>query len=70
MALEHFEKKNVRSLTRSEFDQLEYLKLCIFTGMKPFMEIDAEVIKNLIDMNTRPSQAFTNTVESDVSDFV
>jgi hypothetical protein len=70
MALAHFGKKNVRSLTRSEFDQLEYLKLCILTGTKPFMEIDAEVIKSLIDMNTRPSEAFTQTVEKDISEFV
>ena len=34
------------------------------------MEIDAEVIKSLIDMNTRPSEAFTQTVEKDISEFV
>ncbi len=69
MALAHFEKKNARSLTKSEFDQLEHLKLCILTGIKPFMEIDADVIKQIIDANTRPSESFSLEVDSAVNKF-
>ena len=69
VALAHFNKKNARSLTKSEFDQLEYLKLCILTGIKPFMEIDADTIKAIIDSNTRPSDKFNLEVENSVSKF-
>ena len=69
MALAHFEKKNARSLTKSEFDQLEHLKLCILTGIKPFMEIDADVIKQIIDSNTKPSESFSLQVDSAVNKF-
>ena len=60
MALDHFDKKNARSLTKSEFDQVEYLKLCILTGTKPFMEITPEIVKSIVDANTKPSEAFTS----------
>ena len=70
MALEHYNKKNARSLTKSEFDQLEYLKLCILTGMKPYMEIDADVIKSIIDSSTKPSKDFTQSIENSVASFV
>ena len=52
-----------------ELDQLEYLKLCILTGIKPFMEIDADTIKAIIDSNTRPSDKFNLEVENSVSKF-
>jgi len=69
VALTHFNKKNARSLTKSEFDQLEYLKLCILTGIKPFMEIDVDAVKSIIDSNTRPSERFNLEVENSVSKF-
>jgi hypothetical protein len=70
MMLSFYEKKNVRSLTKAEFDQLEYLKLCLLTGIEPFMELSPEIIKDLIDMNHRPSQAFINKVSDELDNFV
>jgi hypothetical protein len=69
MALAHFKKKNARSLTKSEFDQLEYLKLCILTGIKPYMDIDADVIKAIIDSGTKPSGDFKSEIETSIADF-
>ena len=69
MALAHFNKKNARSLTKSEFDQLEYLKLCILTGVKPFIDIDADVIKAIIDSGTKPSGDFKNDIETSIASF-
>jgi len=69
IALAHFNKKNIRSLTKSEVDQLEHLKLCILTGMTPFMEVNAEVIKQLLDMNTKPSEEFSSLASSKVESF-
>ena len=70
MALEHFGKKNVRSLNKTEFDQLEHLKLCILTGLKPYMKIDESVIKSVLDNKTRPSEVFTEYVDDSVASFI
>ena len=70
IALAHFDKKNVRSLTKSEVDQLEHLKLCILTGLKPFMDIDETVIKNLLQAQINPPQEFTSFASEKVEQFV
>ena len=70
IALAHFDKKNVRSLNKAEVDQLEHLKLCILTGMQPFMEIDESMVKQLIDDKSKPSQAFYDLAQAKKQDFV
>ena len=70
IALSHFKKKNARSLNKSEIDQLEYLKMCILTGMTPYMEITSETIKELLDKGTRPSSEFNSLVDEKVASFV
>ena len=47
--LSHYDKKNVRSLTKSQMDELEYIKLCVLCGMEPYMEVDPAVVKELLD---------------------
>jgi hypothetical protein len=47
--LAHYEKASLRSLTKSEIDQLEHLKLCILCNMQPFIEITPEVISDLLN---------------------
>ena len=69
VALAHFNKKNLRSLSKSELDQLEHLKLCILTGMKPFMEINESVVKSLIDSQINPPQAFADTSKEKIEEF-
>jgi hypothetical protein len=69
IALSHFNKKNARSLNKAEVDQLEYLKMCILTGMTPYMEITSEVIKDLLDRGTKPSNEFNSLVEAKVNSF-
>ena len=70
IALSHFNKKNARSLNKAEVDQLEYLKMCVLTGMTPYMEITSEIVKQLLDMGTKPSTEFNSIVESKVDSFV
>jgi len=67
--LNHFGKKNVRSLTKSEVDELEYLKLCIFTGMTPYVDITPDLVKNLIDNNTQPSESFAGLASEMADEF-
>ena len=69
IALSHFNKKNARSLNKSEVDQLDYLKMCILTGMEPYMEITPEAIKALIDAGTKPSEDFNLVVADKVNSF-
>jgi len=64
IALSHFDKKNIRSLNKAELDQLEHLKLCILTGMNPFMEIDESSIKDLLENQTKPSEQFNSISKS------
>lgn len=70
MMLEFYQKKNVRSLTKAEFDQLEYLKLCLLTNIEPFTELSADVIKQLIEQKSKPSEDFLNEVAEEIDSFV
>jgi hypothetical protein len=70
IALSHFNKKNARSLNKSEVDQLEYLKMCVLTGMTPYMEITPELVKQLLDNKTRPSDEFNSVVFAKKESFV
>ena len=70
IALSHFNKKNARSLNKSEVDQLEYLKICILTGMQPYMDVTTDMVKDLLDNGTNPSDEFNSVVASKVGDFV
>ena len=50
--LAHYEKKNVRSLTKSQMDDLEYIKFCLLCDIKPYMEIDVEVVQTLLEQSS------------------
>jgi hypothetical protein len=69
IALSHFNKKNMRSLSKAEMSQVDYLKLCILTGMKPYMDINSDMVKELLDSGSQPSQAFTNMIQNEVESF-
>jgi len=70
MILEYREKKNVRSLTKGEFEQLEYLKLCLLAGIEPFIEITPEIVQKLIESSHKPSSAFIKEVDDQINNFV
>lgn len=57
-ACKHFGKSTARQLNKAEVDQLEYLKLCIFTGLDPMIEVTPEIIKDVLSLNSMPSKAF------------
>lgn len=70
MMLEYFKKKNVRSLTRAEFDHLEYFKLCLLTNIEPFIDLDVDIIKELIEKNGKPTVEFISKIDNEVDNFV
>ena len=69
IACSHFKKKDARALSKSEVDQLEYLKLCILTGTKPFIDVTPELVKELVEAGTKPSSEFDNRVKQNVNSF-
>ncbi len=69
VALVAFDKKNLRSLSKNETDQLEHLKLCILTGLKPFMQIDESVVKSLLDTQINPPKDFSELSNAKIEDF-
>ena len=70
MILEYREKKNVRSLTKGEFEQFEYLKLCLLANIEPFIEVTPELIQKLIESTSKPSSAFITEVGEQIDSFV
>jgi hypothetical protein len=68
-ACKHFGKSTARELNKSEVDQLEYLKLCIFTGLDPMIEVTPEIIKDVLALNTKPSTAFLELSEAKATTF-
>ena len=69
VACDHYNKSDARALSKSEVSELEYLKLCIFTGMQPMIDVTPEVIQQVLEQNTKPSEAFENSVKLKVSEF-
>ena len=63
--LAHYDKASLRSLTKSEMDQLEHLKLCILCGIEPFIEIDADIINSLL----KKPEALTKTIVASLKSF-
>lgn len=70
IACAHHKKKDARALSKSEVDELEYLKLCIFTGMEPFVDVTEELVHKIINNNTKPSEAFENSAAFKVKEFI
>lgn len=70
IALSHFDKKNLRSLSKEETKQLDYLKLCVFSELEPFCELTEPLVKELLDENKTPSKSFTSLANSKKDYFV
>ena len=55
--LAHYQKKNVRSLSKSQMDELEYIKLCILCNINPLSEISVDDIVNILDAPLQASES-------------
>lgn len=70
MMLDFYEKKDVRSLNKSETESLEYFKLCALCAIEPFTEINNEVVKNAISNFSDLSLSFSENILIKVRNFV
>tara|TARA_Y100000401_G_C8320715_1_gene225106 strand:- start:32 stop:2287 length:2256 start_codon:yes stop_codon:yes gene_type:complete len=67
--LAHYDKKSLRSLTKSEMDQLEHLKLCILCNIEPYMDVTPEVIADLLRKPIALDKTFSKLSEKLKEDF-
>ena len=70
IGLKHFNKKNLRSLTKKELAQIESLKLSILASLEPFEEVTASSVQNALSQNQKPSQSFLSLIEQMKKDFM
>ena len=68
--LNHYNKKNLRSLTKAEMSELEYIKLCILCDLEPYIEIDAEIINEILKKQTEADPNVLSIANSLVHDFI
>ena len=64
--LAHYDKKNIRSLTKAQMDELEHIKLCVLCNLKPFVNINPEIVELILSegkaVNAYVSSARNNFV--------
>jgi hypothetical protein len=68
--LKHFNKKNIRSLTKAQFDEFENLKLSVLVAMKPYSQVNETVVGMAIDANVKPSVDFHDNVNDHIKNFM
>jgi len=47
--LHGYGKSNLRGLTKSEMDELEYIKLCVLSNIQPYRVVDAELLVSILE---------------------
>jgi hypothetical protein len=56
-------KKNLRQLTKSEFLELETIKLDVLTNIEPFSKVETKAIFKLLSENKKMPSSFKNKLE-------
>lgn len=68
--LQAYGKSNVRKLTKSEADQLELSKFCVFTTIAPFSEINEELILKKSESKLQVDQEIMSRAKKISDDFI
>ena len=68
--LSHYDKKNIRSLTKSEMDELEHIKLCVLCNLKPFMEVNTEIVELVLSEGKTIGAGVSSTINNLIYEFV
>jgi hypothetical protein len=66
---EHYSKKDSRSLSKAQVEELEYLKLSIFASLEPMVEVNHESIQGALARNAKPSSKFVELSEGKATTF-
>lgn len=62
--LNHFGKKSLRSLTKSEVDYAENLKFNVFASIEPYSDINHKTVYNVLEQNTKANEEMIETCEA------
>lgn len=65
----HYNKKDSRSLSKEQVQELEHLKLSIFASLEPMIEVTHQSIQEALAKQTKPSSAFTEGSKGKVETF-
>ena len=68
--LAHYDKKNLRALTKQESDEAENIKMGVLSNIAPFATIYALVIKSILDRNLKTDPDMISLIDAINSDFV
>lgn len=70
IALNHFSKSNIRSLNKNELQELENLKLSVFSNLQPFSDLDEKNVIKILQSKAKTSPVFSNSVKMKLEDFI
>tara|TARA_R110000824_G_scaffold136793_2_gene300526 strand:+ start:3843 stop:6065 length:2223 start_codon:yes stop_codon:yes gene_type:complete len=68
--LDHYKKKNVRSLSKTQMDELEYIKLCVLCNTSPMADINVNDVINILDTQLSASETIIASQKDLVYRFV
>ena len=68
--LAHYGKSNVRKLTKQKAEELELSKFVVLSNLKPFTEINEDIIFDILKTNAKVDTHILSQVEQFVKDFV
>ena len=68
--LSHYQKKNVRSLSKAQMDELEYIKLCVLCNTDPMSDINVHEVVNILDTQSPVSEIVLSSQKDLVYRFV
>ena len=68
--LNHYNKKNLRGLTKSEMSELEYIKLCILCDLEPYIDIDANIINQILKKQVEANPNVLAIATGLIKDFI
>jgi len=67
--LNHFDKTDVRSLTKEETNQLDYLKNVVFANLAVYSDVNEGLVKEVLDSKKGLSKAYLQNVDDGIKDF-
>ena len=62
--LSHYNKKSLRSLTKSEVDYAENLKFNVFATLEPYSDINHKTVYDILEQNTKANEDMIQTCEA------
>jgi hypothetical protein len=68
--LKHFGKADSRGLTKEQAENMSSLKTAIFANLELFQDVDADIVKIIMDGGLAMSSNFVENLENEISEFI